>query len=113
VRRTALVVAVILAAACKLPPKAKSAEAAKTAGHKGAPAAIRPMSVDEPFLRQARAARSSFMENTTDCPALKRGQPGVLTLLDEAQKKTTTQDGHDTIEAMKQEVRDAVSDCSS
>jgi hypothetical protein len=113
VRRTALVVAVILAAACKLPPKPKGADAAKSAGKKGSAAAIAPLSVDEPFLREARAAKSSFLESRGDCPVLKRGLPGVLTLFDEAQKKTTTQGGHDAIEAMKQEVRDAVTDCSS
>ncbi len=53
------------------------------------------------------------MEYSTDCPALKQGLPAALALLDEAQKKTTTQDGRDSIESMKQQMRDAVADCSS
>lgn len=112
-RRTALVAAVILATACKLPPKPQADEATKAGGRKGATANSAPRSVDEPYLRQARAAKSSFMENSSDCPALKQGLPAALALLDEAQKKTTTQDGHDTIESMKQGIRDAVADCSS
>lgn len=106
-RRTALVAVTMLAVACKLPPKPK-AEGRKDA----AAAKLAPISVDDRVLREARAAKSSFLENRTECPVLNSGLPATLALLDEAQKETKTQDAHDSIEAMKQEMRDAIDNCS-
>jgi len=108
VNRTVLVAVLMLAAACKLPPKPKAEGPKGTAASK-----VAPISADDRVLREARAAKSSFLEGRSDCAALKRGLPAALALVDEVQPKTTTQAGRDVLEAMKQEMRDAVAECSS
>ena len=106
--RTALFAALLLAVACKLPPKPKAE------GGKGASALkVAPVSIDDRVLREARAAKSSFLEARPDCAVLKRDLAAALAQVDEAQPNIKTQAGQAALEAMKREMRDAVADCSS